>query len=322
VFALCQSIFVSQSKCRCAYRSPARILHPAVEPGHRVRWSVSLAVLCCSLSLFLLRCFVVLCLCFPARRWLRGGSEFHGQRAWCRFGFSTWLLSRSLLASIRFTQCESCRQAVFLPLVPWPGFHFRNRVHRLHSPLPARSGPIGLLRVACLFFAHGCICPARVSCSHRSIVDYSRFPLPLYFPGWIFAAEAVVPFGFLDLRESLPASSLATGSWFCSVLTWFLSLGFKVPAAEFVCSFFLQVAPVLFLTYQIKTQVFLVLITVIWWFLEHTYNLFGEILYELELMFDLIFIVIVSYMFLLTSIHTFAVIRSFLIRLRGLMACL
>jgi hypothetical protein len=42
VFALCQSIFVSQSRCRCAYRSPARILHPAVESGNRVDWSVSL----------------------------------------------------------------------------------------------------------------------------------------------------------------------------------------------------------------------------------------------------------------------------------------
>jgi hypothetical protein len=52
VLALCQSNFVSQSRCHCAYRSPAQILHPAMGPGHHVRWSVSLAVLGCSLSVF------------------------------------------------------------------------------------------------------------------------------------------------------------------------------------------------------------------------------------------------------------------------------
>jgi hypothetical protein len=35
---------------------------------------------------FLLRRLIVLCLSFPARRCLRGGSEFHGLRARCHFG--------------------------------------------------------------------------------------------------------------------------------------------------------------------------------------------------------------------------------------------
>jgi hypothetical protein len=45
-------IWFSQSRCHCASRSPTWVLHPAVAPGHRVHWSVSLAALDCSLSLF------------------------------------------------------------------------------------------------------------------------------------------------------------------------------------------------------------------------------------------------------------------------------
>jgi hypothetical protein len=173
----------------------------------------------------------------------------------------------------------------------WPGVHSRS-VFRL-APAPESQ--------ALFLFPFSSFSP----CSEPA--RQSRFsPLPgLYLGSPLRCSSVSTATGRSRFGLSLFAQVFTRGSFSCAarkICFWFvvLVLCFRVH--------------VMFLTYRIKSLIFLVLVDLTRWFSEYVRKVFSEISVRIWTDFCLFFIVIVSHVFLLVSIHVSAVIPNPVLR--------